>query len=117
MSYPDVIIELRKVLREVTPRVSTIIPNPRPDTFIRISSGGGQVLEHAAQPLIIVECWGATYKAAHDLAHAALKAIQAWADEGDVAHDATLTWPVDYPDPATDSPRFTFNAQVFLLEQ
>lgn len=58
--------------------ISSRVPNPRPQRFIRISRAGGPRDWAIDRALILVECWAATEPAASadaDLAYAVLAAV------------------------------------------
>lgn len=100
----------------LTPPVSTRIPNPRPVSHVRVQVVGGIVPNVALDaPLLLVECWAGTSTAAVELAR------QAWAlvaaSRGQFVGDAfvtraSLTRPVNFPDPDTASPRYQFTADL-----
>lgn len=101
---------------ELTPPVSTRVPNPRPASHVRVQVVGGDVLNVAMEsPRLLVECWAASQGAAVTLAR------QAWAHIQASRHtfvgsafvlSTNLSRPVNFPDPDTTSPRYQFTADL-----
>lgn len=90
--------------------VSTLVPNPRPARFVRISRAGGSRQNIAQESaLILVEAWADETVAAFDLA------ADAWAEiSADFGDDAALSSPVFFPDPDTTQYRYQFTATLFI---
>lgn len=99
--------------------VSTKVPNPRPDTFVRLSRVGGLRRDFFTDsPMVVFEAWGATEVIAHDLGSEARSRVYALAGE---LLGETQVYAVRevgglqaYPDPATESPRYQFTASLDL---
>lgn len=102
-------------------RVSTDVPSPRPASFVVLSRAGGpRVNLVQSRPTILVECWGSHSDsgAVADVDPWPLtkKTWEALARIDEVENlplglqvmDAGITEPVNYPDEATSSPRYTF---------
>lgn len=97
---------------------STEVPNNRPATFIRVSRTGGARRNLAQTDLtVLVEVWGSSSSNHNEnpwpLTKVAWEAL-ATCDEleefplgVDIA-EADVSEPVNYPDSATGSPRYTF---------
>ena len=110
----DVIPALTRILTPTGVPVSTLIPNPRPASLIRLTPTGGSS-DHTwlAHVMVTVEAWAPTPAAARALAARAL--ILAGAETDDLIHDAEATWPVAYDDPETPSHRATFTTTLTTL--
>lgn len=101
---------------QLTPPVSTRVPNPRPASHVRVQVVGGDVPNVTLEaPRLLVECWAATSTGA------ALLARQAWAriseTPGTTVGDAFVSRvrssrPVNFPDPDTTSPRYQFTVDL-----
>lgn len=95
--------------------VATRVPTPRPTGgYVRVTRAGGNatnVLQSA--PRLLVECWDATSASAFALARTAYGLlVQAYGTAGAWGGRASLTEPVNFPDPDTDSPRYQFVATI-----
>jgi hypothetical protein len=68
MTFPDVENDVRLFAAGfVTVPVKIIVPNPRPDDFIRVWRTGGSAVNRILDaPLITAESWGSTGKIALD---------------------------------------------------
>ena len=101
---------------ELTPPVSTRVPNPRPASHVRVQVVGGAVDNIAFEsPRLLVECWAATSVAAAALARQAWAQIQStrYTTVGTAFVLSTnLSRPVNFPDPDTTSPRYQFTADL-----
>lgn len=101
---------------QLTPPVSTRVPNPRPASHVRVQVVGGEVTNVAMDaPRLLVECWAPTSTAA------ALLARQAWARiaetpgttvAGVFVSRVRSSRPVNFPDPDTTSPRYQFTVDL-----
>ena len=116
-TFDDVVAEMRTALLPVSANIHTRTPNPRPESFLKLSQAGGNLLDQgvAAWVLVVVECWAPTNTGARDLAQSAMHAIMVWADTGNTIEDVEVTWPVYFPDPDSTNPRYTFNARCLQL--
>lgn len=98
--------------------VVTRVPNPRPDSFVRIRRQGGtrvNLVQNA--PNLLVEVWGSGNEETVKV-HPWELAKQTWealaqADEVDFPRGVdvmrvSITELVDYPDEASGTPRYTF---------
>lgn len=112
----DVIPALTRILTPTGVPVSTLIPNPRPASLIRLTPTGGSS-DHTwlAHVMATVEAWAPTPAAARALAAQARTLILAGAEVDDLIHDAEATWPVAYDDPETPSHRATFTTTLTTL--
>lgn len=96
--------------------VATRVPNPRPDSFVRVQRIGGDERNIIQErPTLLVECWGRT-----DL-EALLLARRCWSElqgpdevqfNGVELQERRLTSPVNFPDPTTSLPRYQFTLQT-----
>jgi hypothetical protein len=109
---PDLAAEVITYLNAaVTPPISSRVPNPRPDTFGRLTqvpSLGfqGEALFHGR---VVFEAWALSEPAAFDLAadcDALLRAATDW----EVVTDGVGQFP---PDPLTGTPKFGFTADIY----
>lgn len=113
---PDMDAAVTTYLRPLMPvPVVTRIPNPRPESLVRVSATGGIVANVAmASVTVLVEAWAPRKGDASDLAREAWKALRAADGEfldGDVwASHVRLSVPIDFPDET--SPRFQFTADM-----
>ena len=112
----DVVPALTRILTPTGVPVSTLIPNPRPASLIRLTPTGGRS-DHTwrAHVMVVVEAWAPTPAAARALAGQARALILAGAEVDDLIHDAEATWPVAYDDPETPSHRATFTTTLTTL--
>ncbi len=101
----------------MTTHVGSMVPNPRPASFVRIERIGGPVRDRVVDDaLVTVEAWATTHPAAWDLA-ARTRAIVLGL-EGTVVDGAVLygvveaSGPGSLPDPDSDMRRFTWTCQV-----
>jgi hypothetical protein len=107
----------------LAPAVSTRVPNPRPVSFVRVGRVGGDQINMAQErAVVLVECWAATAPAAWALAreaHGLLAGREPLEIPGAELSSRSLSSPVNYPDPATTSPRyqFTMTAAVDLVKE
>ena len=99
--------------------VSTRVPAPRPESFVRVWLIGGTRANLAmATNLLQVECWAGSETAAQSLAADTWEALDAadgdflapgvWLADG----QGGLASPVNNSDPETGSPRYTFTANL-----
>lgn len=90
---------------------TTQVPAQRPAEFGLVTATGGGVRNLAqASPTFAIELWAGSSARAYELARAAWSALDD-ADQLSVevwVAAASLTLPVDYPDPATKNPRWVF---------
>lgn len=97
--------------------VGTVVPTPRPGTFVVARRLGGIARNRVVdEPLIGVECWAADDAAAQDLAQRCRALLHALEDSfvGAVfvyrIEDAG--GPADLPDPLSDNPRYVFTLRI-----
>lgn len=92
--------------------IGTRVPNPRPTKHVRVQRVSGQQLNLIRErPTLLVECWGGTDVEAWLLTvtcHEALVGRELVAHNGIELDDRDVSSPVNYPDPSTTSPRYTF---------
>lgn len=103
-------------LPAVTSEVGTRLPNPRPTKFVRVQrTGGTQQNMIQERPVLLLECWGGTDTEAWLLAktcHEALQGRTPLEHNGVELEDRSVSSPVNYPDPSTASPRYTFTLET-----
>ena len=105
--------ELRKEMATLGLKVSSMVPNPRPSEFIRLSSGGGVIIDSSAtQALFIAEVYAASTERVFELSLGVVDLFTPY--KGEVFDDVEVSWPVSYPDPVSNSPRCTLNVQCFF---
>lgn len=98
--------------------VSTRVPPSRPESFVRLSRVGGEVLSIGQSRVqVLIECWGATETIAWGLTETAWAAVLASSNPDQVAPgvevmDVGVTEPVNFPDSASQSPRYQFIANL-----
>lgn len=95
--------------------VSTQVPNPRPDEFVRLSrTGGPRRTVISDEPQITVDCYADTETRAYEIAASVRAAMNAAPIiRGDTARVVELSGPQNFPDPsAPSSARYT---QSFLV--
>lgn len=111
---PDVEALFLKVLKPLG-RVSTKVPNPRPDTFIRVSSAGGAGERFFDDASILVEAWAPSTVAASDLARAARNLLhESRFDvvDGWQLYGIDSAYPVYFPDETSERYQFLANVRV-----
>lgn len=98
-------------------RVATKIPNPRPETFIRVVRVGGTIRDLIIDsPMLVFECWAPDEIAASSLARVARAHVFSMAQEivsGSWVYAVRdIAGPQSFPDPVTDTPRYQFTVQI-----
>lgn len=112
----DVIPALTRILAPLGVPVSTLVPNPRPPSLVRLTpSGGSSGHTWLAHVMVVAECWAPTPAAARTLAGQTRALILAGAEIDALIHDAEATWPVAYDDPETPSHRATFTTTLTII--
>lgn len=110
------VIHLLDADAAITVEVSGRVPNPRPDSFIRVTRVGGSQLNMIQErPTILVECWGSDQQQAWDLVSAAYRVLQGWDPleyNGIELGSRRCSSAVNYPDPSTSSPRYQFQLET-----
>ena len=99
--------------------VSTKVPNPRPNEFVKVTRvGGSKVRLNADSATLVFECWGATTISASDLGRMARAYVHAMP-----GNDVNGKWVYKvtevgglafFPDPNTDLPRYQFTVSIDL---
>ena len=112
----DVIPALTRILTPTGVPVSTLIPNPRPASLIRLTPTRGSS-DHTwlAHVMVPVEAWSPPPAPPRPQAAQARNLILAGAETDDLIHDAEATWPVAYDDPETPSHRATFTTTLTII--
>ena len=111
---PDIEALLLAVLKPLG-RVSTKIPNPRPATFIRVSSAGGSGDRFIDDASMLVEAWAPDTVAASQLARDArnlLNESQFDVISGWQLYGIDCAYPVFFPDEVSDRYQFLANVRV-----
>lgn len=116
MTFPDTENLLRQFLQDKLGGVpvKTRIPNPRPDTFVRVwRSGGGAVNRVLDEPLITVESFGADDTVAFQNANVARSALLDHSSQITLVRGISDRSGIYYdPDPVSGSPRYTFTVEL-----
>lgn len=120
IAFPDaeaLAITHLKPLLGVT--VSTRVPSPRPETFVRVVRVGGTRRDLISdRPMLVFECWAASSTAASDLARRARAYVGALPGQSVngvwVYRVDEIAGPQSFPDPVSGSPRYQFTVQVAL---
>ena len=111
-TWPDVVAEVTAVLAAgIDAPVLTRVPDPRPESFIRVQRVGGareQVLDRAR---VVVECWALDEAAAWDLAALARDLLRR-ARTAPLLHVAETGGPALVADPLTGTPRYWLTVEV-----
>lgn len=109
-------VALAKTVPTVGTAVGTRLPNPRPPKFVRLQRTNGfqrnMIQERAT---LLFECWGATDTEAWLLAvavHEAFNGRDPLEQNGIEFEERVVSSPVNYPDPSTASPRYTFTLET-----
>lgn len=109
------IAHLTEVLNGVP--VSSRVPNPRPETFVRLTRvGGGRRDLVTDSPMVVFECWSDDEDTASDLG--ALVRAHVWAMRSEDVQGVSIGRITEvgglqaYPDPATETPRYQFTASI-----
>lgn len=110
----DIEADVVAALAGLADSVATRVPNPRPDTVIRVTEIGGDsgavVLSTAR---LLVECWAAESVAASVLAGSAIDALAAtYGAPGAWGGRFTWTGLANTPDRETEQARYQFVAQI-----
>lgn len=106
--------EIVTLLDDLADDVATSVPNPRPATLIRVTRAGGNARNMLqSDPRHLIECWAADEVAAFNLAASAYaRLLDHYGPAGVWGGRASLTEPVNFPDPDTESPRYQFVATI-----
>lgn len=116
--FPDAEAVLVTYLGElVAVPVVTKAPNPRPDSFVRLSRVGGARRDFLHDsPMVVFECWAATETDASELGSLVRSLVFALrgGDAGDVpiGRVQEVGGLQSYPDPSTELPRYQFTASI-----
>lgn len=110
----DVEGEVTTLLASDADSVGTAVPNPRTTTIIRVTRSGGNARNAVQTDVrLLIECWAADEVAAFNLAATAYGRIRDHYGPADVwGGRASLTDPVNFPDPDSASPRYQFVATI-----
>lgn len=104
--------------RDVTARVGTQVPNPRPAALVRVLLAGNNRQRPLDSHLLVLDCWAATAPAASDLARLVAGLVEAMPGEtvaGSYVYHAELVGgPANLPDPDSDSPRYSVTVRLWL---
>lgn len=122
MSEPIVFPDVEALLVRVLPSlvgvsVSTKVPHPRPDSFVRVKRvGGGRRDLVTDEPIVVVECWAADEVAASYLGrttHAHVYALAQTSHDGDYVRAVREVGGLQsFPDPLSKTPRYQFTVQM-----
>jgi hypothetical protein len=124
LRYPDAVEVITGLLRTAlvaagqTVHVGSVVPNPRPATFVQVTrTGGPKVLRVVDGAQITVDAWAPDAGAAMDLAQLCRKCIEEMPGTAPVHRVEEIGGPQDLPDPVSDTPRVTFTVQVQMRGQ
>lgn len=99
--------------------VSTKVPNPRPDRFIRLVRVGGARGRELDRAMFVVECWALRDIDAEQDALAVSQALRLAPGAGQFAGGYVTRWDsmsvADYPDPEVQSARFTVTGVLNVI--
>jgi len=117
--YPDVEALARQRLLDSSLGlpVSTAVPKPRPDRFIRLVASGGQqaTIVHRETKLTI-ECWSAVSEEdASHMAEQVYELMDAW--ELVPVFTGWASTPYPQPDPKTGTPRYVMTCIIRTREE
>lgn len=122
--YPDAVQVTTSLLRTAlvaagqTVHVGSQVPNPRPDTFVKVTrTGGPKVLRVVDGAQITVDCWALDAGTAMDLALLCRKCIEEMPGAAPVHRVEEIGGPQDLPDPVSNTPRVTFTVQIQMRGQ
>lgn len=101
--------------------VATKVPNPRPAELVKPRRVGGPARNLVLDaPMFLFECWSTTGPAAEQLCELTRGYVLAFNGEtfGGVwcSHVDEIGGPVDFPDPDSAQPRWTYSAQLLLRQ-
>lgn len=102
------------MVQRVRVTASVDIPNPRPDEFVQVSRVGGTAGEATDRPMVQFIVWGASWRAAHDLAALARRHIMSLRRLGEapVYRVREVGGLSRSPDPTSGSPRYQFTVEL-----
>lgn len=115
MTFPDVEgMVIGFLTPRVDARVSTKVPNPRPDTFIRVWRSGGAALNRIYDLAhVTVTAWGTSTVDAERRAAAARSALLSEASGMPLVRGTEEVGGLYYdPDPSTGKDRYTFTVML-----
>lgn len=115
MRFPDSEAMVVTFLRShVTVPVSTKVPSPRPDTFVRIWRNGGSASNRVLEsPQFTVDCYGLSTVQASELAADCREAFLHKSSEMTLVRGVTETvGPYSVPDTAAEQERYRFSIQL-----
>lgn len=118
VGFPDAEAVVVAYLKGVLPgvKVSTLVPNPRPDRLVRVTRTGGSRRNVAQDDaMVTLECWD---KAAADAAALANRVRAHLTNfdtvDGYMPRDGEVSGPQFFPDPLTTNPRYQLTVIVRL---
>lgn len=121
--FPDAVDVVRKHLdaqleaRAQEARAHSHVPNPRPDTFVTVTRGGGVVTSIVSDaPTLLFECWAKAPEDAHDLAQLCrglIFALRGTSQSGVAIYRIEeLAGPAELPDEVSNQSRYVFTHTV-----
>lgn len=119
VTFVDVVALVVDYLNDnLTPSVYTRVPNPRPDTFVRVQRTGGTSSSlRVDDATVVVESWALKDEDAYTLAASVRSLLHALAS---TSHNSTQIYRVDefsgpglLPDPVSNHARYT---QTFVVQ-
>lgn len=118
VGFPDAEAVVVAYLKGVLPgvKVSTLVPNPRPDRLVKVTRTGGSRRNVAQDDaMVTLECWDKESADAAALANR-VRAHLANFDtvDGYVPRDGEVSGPQFFPDPLTSNPRYQLTVIIRL---
>lgn len=116
--FPDIEALLVRVLPDrVGAGVSTKVPTPRPEAFVRVRRVGGTRPNRITDSsTVVVECWASDPVVASDLGrltHAHVFALPGESYDGDFVRRVREVGGLQsFPDPVSETPRYQFTVQI-----
>lgn len=109
-------VALVKSISFIGNNVGTRLPNPRPSKFVRVQRTGGEQRNMIQERVVLLfECWGKDDTEAWlvtKTVHEAFQGRTPLEHNGVEFEERVTSSPVNYPDPSTASPRYTFTLET-----
>lgn len=120
--FPDIEDELKTVFADgLTVPAVTVVPNPRPATFVQVlRTGGPRMTFKSDGPILTVTAWAPTRSAAAQLLNEARSLLYTLrgellpTSERPVYSVAELGGPVNDPDPVSKTPRMSIVVRLHV---